>query len=103
MISILIIAFHIICINQIPIIILHPIGLGFLIFRVKYCLTEILEHPEGGTPVLNVMAIRDQRLANVSKQRTLLADVDVAPPHVTGMTGKCELQQECLFHLRRLQ
>ena len=38
---------------------------------------EGLEQPRGGTPMLNVMAICDQ----VSKQRMLLADVDVASPH----------------------
>ena len=43
--------------------------------------TEVSEQPRGGTPALNVKAIRDRRHANVSKQRTLLADVDVAPPH----------------------
>ena len=39
-----------------------------------------MEQPRGGTRALNVMAIHDQRHANVSKQRTLLADVDVDPP-----------------------
>ena len=48
-----------------------------------------------GTPALKFMAIRDQRQANVSKQKTLLADVGL-----DHMTGKCfssrnELQQEC--------
>ena len=38
----------------------------------------VLEQPGGGTPALNVMAIRDQRHANVSQQRTLLADADVS-------------------------
>ena len=38
---------------------------------------EVLKQPGGDSPVLDVMAIRDQRHANVSKQRTLLADVDV--------------------------
>ena len=46
--------------------------LVFLIFEIKYCLTGVLEQPGVGTPALNVMAIRDQRHANVSKQRTLL-------------------------------
>ena len=55
--------------------------LSFLIFEIKNCLTEALEQPGFGTPALNVMAIRDQRHANVGKQTTLLADVDVAPPH----------------------
>ena len=41
---------------------------------------EVSEQPRGETPALNVMAIRDQRHANVSKQRTLLVDVDVTPP-----------------------
>ena len=40
-----------------------------------------MEQPRGGTPALNVMAIRDQRHAKVSKQRALLADADVAPHH----------------------
>ena len=71
---------------------------------------EVLEQPGGGTPTLNVMAICDQRHAKVSKQRTLFADANVAPPHGLApiKTGKCfssrnELQQECQFHLRRLQ
>ena len=57
------------------------IRLVFLIFEIKYCLTKVLEQPGDGTPALNVMAIRDQRHANVSKQRMLLADADVAPHH----------------------
>ena len=77
--------------NQICIIILYQSWLVFLIFEIKYCLTEVLEQPGGGTPALNVMAIRDQRHANVSKQRTLLADADVAPHHGSSpdhITGK---------------
>ena len=70
-------------ISQICIIILPQIRLVFLIhvFEIKYCQTEVLEQPGGGTPSLNVMTIHDQRHANVSKQRTLLADADVAPHH----------------------
>ena len=56
-----------------------PNQASFLIFEIKYCLTEVLEQPGGGTPALSVMVIRDQRHANVSKQRTLLADANVAP------------------------
>ena len=56
---------------------------SFSIFRIKYCLTEVLEQPGGGIPALNVKAIRDQRHANVSKQTPLLDDVDVAPPYGT--------------------
>ena len=59
-------------INQISIIILLPIRLVFLIFRIKYCLTEVFEQPGRGTTTLNVMAMCDQRHANVSEQRTLL-------------------------------
>ena len=77
MISILIVTLIFYIINQICIIILYQI----LIFGIKYCLTEVLEPPGGGTPAPNVMAIHDQRHANVSKQRTLLADADVAPHH----------------------
>ena len=59
----------------------YQIRLVFLIFEIKYCLTDVLEQPGGGTPALNVMAIRDQRHSNVSKERMLLADADVAPHH----------------------
>ena len=79
MISILTFTFYII--NQICFIILYQIRLVFLIFEIKYCLTEVLEQPGGGSPALNVMAIRDQRHANVSKLRTLLAYAGVAPHH----------------------
>ena len=79
MISILIFTSYII--NQICFIILYQIRLVFLIFEIKYCPTEVLEQPGGGNPTLNVMAIRDQGHANVSKQKTLLADADVAPHH----------------------
>ena len=79
MISIFIFTFYII--NQICFIILYQIRLVFLILEIKYCLTEVLEQRGGGTPPLNVMALRDQRHANVSKQRTLLADADVNRHH----------------------
>ena len=62
---------------------LHLVSLVFLIFKIKNCLTEVLEQPRGGTPVHNVMAISDQCHANISKQTTLLADVDIALPHGT--------------------
>ena len=79
MVSVPIFTFYII--SQICIIILYQIRLVFLIFEIKYCLTEVLEQPGGGTRALNVMAIRDQRHAKVRKQRTLLADADVVPHH----------------------
>ena len=69
-----------------------------------FCLVAVSEQLGCGTPALNVMEIRDQRQANVSKQRTLLADVDVAKcalrHSLYHMTGKCfssrnGLQQEC--------
>ena len=78
MISILLFTFYII--NQICFIILYQIRLVFFIFEIKYRLTEVLEQPGGGG-ALNVMAIRDQRHANVSSQRMLLADADVSPHH----------------------
>ena len=56
-------------INHISIIMLNPFRLVFLISEIKNCLTEGLEQPRGGTPALNAMTIRDQRHANVSKQR----------------------------------
>ena len=70
------------------IIILYQTRLVFLIFGIKYCLTEVLAQPGGGIPALNVMAIRDQRHANVSKQRTFLADADVAPHHGSASITK---------------
>ena len=79
MISFLVFTFYII--TQICFIILYQIRLIFLIFEIENCLTEDLEQPVAGTPALNVMAIHDQRHANVSKQRTLFADADVAPHH----------------------
>ena len=71
-------------INQISIIILRQVRLVFLIFKIKYCLMEILEQTGGRTPALNVMVIHDQCHANVGTQITLLADVNVAPPHGTA-------------------
>ena len=85
MISILIFTFYII--NQICIIILYQIRLVFLLFEIKYCLTEVLEQPGGGTPALNVIAIRDQRHANVSKKRTLRCSISRLGPDL--ITGKC--------------
>ena len=79
MISIPIFTFDII--NLKCIFILYQIRLVFLIFEIKYCLTEALEKPGGGTPALSAMAICDQRHANVSEQKTLLTDADVAPHH----------------------
>ena len=58
LISVLTFTFHII--NQISIIILHPIRLTLLIFGIKYCVMEVLEQPGGRTSALN-MAIHDQR------------------------------------------
>ena len=79
MISILIFTFYII--NKIYFIYLAQTGHVFRIFRIQSYLTEVLEQPIGGTPALNVMAIRGKSHANVSKQNgTLLAGVDVAPP-----------------------
>ena len=77
-ISILIFTFYIT--NQISTFIQHLTRLVFRILVIESNLTEVSEQPRGETPVLNVMAIRDQRHANVSKQKALLVDVDVAPP-----------------------
>ena len=75
------------------IIILYQIRLVFLIYEIKYCLTEVLEQPGGGTPALNVMAIRDQRHANVSKQRRYWLMPMLL--HLTAQPRSNELQQEC--------
>ena len=77
-ISIFIFTFYII--NQISIFIQHLTGLVFWILVIKSHLTDVSEQPRGESPALNVMAIRDQRHTNVSKQRMLLVDVDFAPP-----------------------
>ena len=73
-ISILIFTFYDICFYS------TPNSASFLDIVNKSNLTEVLEQPRGKTHALNVMAIRDQRHANVSKQRTLLVEVDVALP-----------------------
>ena len=79
-ISILIFTFYII--NQIYIYIYSTHNSeSFLDISNKIELNGVSEQPRGGIPALNVMAIRDQRHANVSKQRTLLVDLDVALPH----------------------
>ena len=49
----------------------------FQIFWIKSNITEGLEQPKRQILTLNVMAIRVQRHANVSKQATLLDGVDV--------------------------
>ena len=77
-ISILISTFYII--NQLSIFIQPLTRLVFWLLVIKSNLTEVSEQPRDETPALNVMEIRDQRHANVSKQRTLSVDVDVAPP-----------------------
>ena len=61
-------------------IILYQIRLVFLLFEIKHCLTEVLEQLGSRTPALNVMDTRPTS-RKVSKQRTLLADADVAPHH----------------------
>ena len=42
---------------------------------------EVSEQPKRLISAVNVIAIRDKRHANFSKQRTLLAGVDVPPPN----------------------
>ena len=76
-ISVLILTFYIN--NQISIFIQHLTQLVFWILVIKSNLTEVSEQSRGETPARNVMAVHDQSHANVSKQRTLLVDVDVTP------------------------
>ena len=78
MISILIFTFYII--NQVSIFNFHITRLVLQIFLIKSDITEVSEQPKCQLSALNVMTIRDQRRANVSKQTTLLAGDDVAPP-----------------------
>ena len=77
-ISILIFTFYII--NQVSILNFHITRLVLQIFRIKSDITEVSEQPKCQLSALNVKAIRDQRHTNVSKQTTLLAGDDVAPP-----------------------
>ena len=56
-------------INKISIFIQHLTLLVFWILVIKSNLTEVSEQPRGETTALNVIVIRDQRHANVSKQR----------------------------------
>ena len=83
MISILIYLHFILSIKY-PLLFDTQIRLVFLIFRIKYCLSEVLEQPGGGTLSRNVMIIRDQLHANVSNQIMLLADIYIGPPHGTA-------------------
>ena len=67
-ISFLIFIFYII--NPISAITLHLNALVFVLFGIKYHLTEVLEQPGGGFPALNVMEIRDRlMLTYVNKDR----------------------------------
>ena len=77
-ISILIFTFYII--NQVTIFNFHITRLVLQIFWNKSDITEVSEQPKCQLSALNVMAIRDQRHENVSKQTTLLAGDDVTPP-----------------------
>ena len=77
-ISIFTFTFYII--NQASISDFHITRLILQILRIKSDITEVSEQPKCQLSVLNVMAICDQRHANVSKQTTLLAGDDVAPP-----------------------
>ena len=77
-ISIFIFTFYII--NQASIFYFHITRFVLQIFRIKSDITEVSEQTKMPAPALNVMAICDQRHANVSKQTTLLAGDDVAPP-----------------------
>ena len=78
MISIFIFTFYII--NQVSIFDFHITRLVLQIFLIKSDIMEVSEQPKCQLSALNVMAICDQRHANVSKQTTLLAGDDVAPP-----------------------
>ena len=49
------------------------------IFLIKSDITEVSYKPKCQLSALNVMAIRDERHANVNKQTTLLACDDDAP------------------------
>ena len=74
MISILIFTLYIILLFN------TQLGKFFGYLDLSRTITEVLEQQRGVTLALNVVAIRDQRHANGSKQRTLLADVDVPTP-----------------------
>ena len=77
-ISILIFTFYII--NQVSIIDFRITQLVLQIFLIRSDTTVVSEQPKCQLSALNVMAICDQRHANVSKQTMLLAGDDVTPP-----------------------
>ena len=55
--------------------------------RLGLVTSEVLEKPKCQISPLNVMGIRAQCHANISKQTTLLDDVDVNPAHEGIMTS----------------
>ena len=78
LISILVFTFYII--NQSYLIIFHPTLSVILIEWNNSFVTEVFEQAGSETHEHNVMVIHEWRHANVDKQRTLSADVDVTPP-----------------------
>ena len=51
--------------------------MGFLTFRIKYCLQEGLKHPVDSNPARNVMVIRDQCHTNACEHRAPFDYVNV--------------------------
>ena len=66
-------------IHQIYRIIFHPPPSVILIKWNISFVTEVLEQPGSETGENNIVAIREWHHANVDKQRTLLADIDITP------------------------
>ena len=66
--------------NQVSSFDFHITRLVLHIFWIKSDITEVSEQPKCQHSALNVIAICDQRHANISEQTTLLAGDDVAPP-----------------------
>ena len=77
-------------VNQVSIFDFHITRLVLQIFSIKSYITEVSEQPKCQLSALNAMAICDHCHANVSKQTTLLAGDDVAPPIGTARIRSCD-------------
>ena len=67
--------------NWIYLITFHQTTLVILIkWNILFVIMEVLEQPGSEIREHNVMVIREWRHANIDKQRSLLADVNVTPP-----------------------
>ena len=95
----LIFTFYII--SQVSILNFHLTWLVFRISGIKAGITEVSEQSKRQISALNVIAIRDQRHANVSKQTTVWDGVDVGPLqlHPKSKSSFKDSQWKCKYNL----